>query len=197
MNANKPCSNALKSTAWDDLLADIGQGKRLPLVVMHQLIDEVCGMRLKAEPSPLTIEGSEGVMVNFSKCCYPIPGDDILGYFAEGKGVVIHTNTCPNRTEYSKHPEKWIPVSWAKDISRNFAVNLRIDTKNKPGVLASLATQIAENESNINTVSVEERDGKFSIIRFIIEVKDRVHLARIIRKIRALEGVLKVSRVKG
>ena len=182
---------------WNDLLADIGQGKRLPLVVMHQLIDEVCGMRLKAEPSPLTIEGSEGVMVNLSRCCHPIPGDDILGYFAEGKGVVIHTHTCPNRTEYSKHPEKWIPVSWAKDIEKNFPVTLRIDTKNKPGVLASLAATIAENNSNINTVSVEERDGKFSIIRFTIEVEDRIHLARIMRKVRSLEGVLKISRVKG
>ena len=182
---------------WDDLLSDIGQGKRLPLVVMHQLIDEVCGMRLKAEPSPLTIEGSEGVMVNFARCCHPIPGDEILGYFAEGKGVVIHTQSCPNRAEYKKHPEKWIPVSWAKEIDKHFPVTLRIDTKNKPGVLASLAATIAENDSNINTVSVEERDGKFSIIRFMIEVENRVHLARIMRKVRSLEGVLKISRVKG
>ena len=187
----------IELSSWDDLLLDIGQGKRLPLVVMHQLIDEVCGMRLKAEPSPLTIEGSEGVMVNFARCCHPIPGDDILGYFAEGKGVVIHTQTCPNRAEYSKHPEKWIPVSWSNEIHRNFPVTLRIDTKNKPGVLASLATVIAENDSNINTVSVEERDGKFSIIRFTIEVENRVHLARIMRKVRALEGVIKISRVKG
>ena len=183
--------------SWDDLLADIGQGKRLPLVVMHQLIDEVCGMRLKAEPSPLTIEGSEGVMVNFARCCHPIPGDEILGYFAEGKGVVIHTHTCPNKAEYSKHPEKWIPVTWSREIERNFPVTLRMDTKNKPGVLASLATVIAANHSNINTVSVEERDGKFSIIRFTIEVENRTHLATIMRKIRALEGVIKISRVKG
>ncbi len=182
---------------WNDLLSDVGQGKRLPLVVMHQLIDDACGMRLKAEPSPLTIEGSEGVMVNFARCCHPIPGDGILGYFAEGKGVVIHTQSCPNRTQYNKHPEKWIPVSWANGIDKNFPVTLRIDTKNKPGVLASLATTIAENNSNINTVSVEERDGKFSIIRFTIEVENRIHLARIMRKVRSLEGVLKISRVKG
>lgn len=183
--------------SWDDLLADIGQGKRLPLLVMHQLIDEVCGMRLKAEPSHLTIEGSEGVMVNFARCCYPIPGDEILGYFAEGKGVVIHTQACPNKAEYSKHPEKWIPVTWSRVIERNFPVTLRMDTKNKPGVLASLATVIAANHSNINTVSVEERDGKFSIIRFTIEVENRNHLATIIRKLRSLEGVIKISRVKG
>ena len=137
------------------------------------------------------------MLVNYARCCGPIPGDTIVGFFTTGRGVVIHTADCPNTFEYRKHPDRWVHVSWAEVTEGVFSVTLRLDVENKRGVLGRLASQIAELESNINYVAVEERDGRFSSIRFTIEVADRVHLARIMRRLHRQPGVLRIVRAKG
>lgn len=187
---------------WDRLLEDIGLGKRLPAMVANQIAsgknNKEGGESLKANThNPLAIDGAEGMLINFARCCSPVPGDNIVGFLTAGRGVVVHTFDCPNIGEYRKHPDKWVQVNWADKVLGDFTVNIRIDTENKRGVLANVATAIAEQGSNINYVNVEERDGRVSTIRFSIEVKDRVNLARIIKNVRRVPNVFRVARAKG
>ncbi|MDH3281258.1 MAG: bifunctional (p)ppGpp synthetase/guanosine-3',5'-bis(diphosphate) 3'-pyrophosphohydrolase [Gammaproteobacteria bacterium] len=189
----------LDVSGWDDLLADVGLGKRLPNMVAKQLLPPLSrsDQEPQADHSPLPISGTEGMLISYAKCCHPIPGDSLIGIFTTGRGVVVHTADCPNTMAYRKHPDKWVHVDWAKDVVGDFAGLLRIDVTNKRGVLAKIASIIAEQGSNINNVAVEDRDGKFSSIRFTIEVKDRVHLARLMRNIRGAPSVTRVTRIKG
>ncbi len=193
---------------WDDLLADIGLGKRLPNMVAKQLLPppkrksgkDDTGDRAQSpyEPDePLAIHGAEGMLITYAKCCTPIPGDPIVGFFTTGRGVVVHTADCPNTSDYRKHPDKWLHVDWADELQAVFNVTIRVDAENKRGVLAGVASVIAELDSNINNVGVEDRDGRVSWMRFSIEVKNRVHLAQILRQVRQVSGVIKVTRVKG
>ena len=185
---------------WDDLLSDIGSGKRLADMVAKQLLPPPSHKDKEAkseDDQPLAIRGSEGMLINYARCCNPIPGDPIVGFFTTGRGIVIHTTGCPNAKHYRKQPDKWIPVEWDVEVFGNFPVNLRVEVHNQRGVLARIASVIAEQDSNINNVNVDERDGQFPVIRFIIEVADRVHLARILRQIRTEPSVVRVARAKG
>ena len=187
--------------SWDRLLEDLGSGRRLPAMVAKQ----VASKRKKkkgnggssAGETPLAIDGAEGMLITFARCCSPIPGDHIVGFLSAGRGIVIHTFDCRNIGEYRKHPDKWVHVGWAEEVQRKFPVNVRVDSENKRGVLANIATAIAEQGSNINYVNVEERDGQISTIRFTIEVKDRVNLAHIIKNIRHIPRVFRVARARG
>lgn len=187
--------------SWDRLLEDIGSGKRLPAMVAKQVVskkkkkqgDEASTI----SETPLAIDGAEGMLITFARCCSPIPGDNIVGFFSAGRGVVVHTFDCRNIAEYRKHPDKWVHVDWADKVQRKFSVNVRVDTENKRGVLANIASAIAERGSNINYVNVEERDGQVSTIQFTIEVKNRIELAHIIKNIRHIPNVFRVARARG
>ena len=187
--------------SWDKLMEDIGLGKRLPVMVANQILakrrtgDGVSHQ--EPHETPLAINGTEGMLITFARCCSPVPGDNIVGFLTAGRGVVVHMFDCRNIAEYRKHPDKWVHVDWAENVQGVFSVNVRVDTENKRGVLANVATAIAEQGSNINNVNVEERDGRFSTIRFSIEVKDRINLARILKRVRRVQGVLRVVRAKG
>lgn len=184
---------------WEGLLADIGFGERPAMVVARQLVpadadgDEVDGNTMQ----PLAIRGAEKLLITYGKCCHPIPGDPIVGYFGTGRGLVVHTTDCPNTANYRKHPERSVPLHWAGSIDVEFPVTLRLDTMNQPGALAEAATAIAEAGSNIVNVSVLERDGRNSTLNFTIEVKDRKHLADIMRTLRAQPAVNRQTRIKG
>ena len=147
-----------------------------------------------AKPSPITIAGTEGLVVSYARCCHPIPGDDIMGYLSAGRGVVIHRNVCGNLGEYRKQPHKWIPVIWEPNIDRDFSVEIRVDVVNKPGVLADVAARIGESGSNIEQVSVDERLEDTAALMFSILVRDRIHLAQVIKNIRRMGPVKKVTR---
>ncbi len=190
---------SLQIDSWEELLADIGLGKRLPMIVARQMFPgETCEAPTdEAQLQPLSIKGAEGMSIAYAKCCRPIPGDVVVGFFTSGRGIVVHTADCPNTGSYRRQPEKWIHLEWAKDTAGDFPVNLRMDTENKRGVLASLATTIAEQGSNINHVTVVERDGRNSTINFTIEVKDRTHLARIMRQLRNEKALIRLVRLKG
>jgi (p)ppGpp synthase/HD superfamily hydrolase len=152
---------------------------------------------VKVSTSDLAIRGTEGVVVTYARCCRPIPGDPILGFLSAGRGITIHTPDCPNVAKFRKHPEQWIDVHWEEHIKGVFPVNVRVEVKNQRGVLAQVAAVIAELDANIDTVNIEERDGLNSAIDFIVEVRDRVHLATILRRLRALEPVIRINRMKG
>ncbi len=193
--------SSLRLPTWEALLAEIGLGNRLAAVVARQLIPAVANPAAPAgdaDKAPaFAIRGTEGVVVSYARCCRPIPGDPILGFLSSGRGIVVHAEDCKNVAKFRKHPEQWIDVQWADKIEGVFPVSLRVDVKNQRGVLASVAAAISEQDANIDTVSFDDRDGQYTTMDFTVEVRDRVHLARILRAIRRLETVVRVNRKKG
>ncbi len=185
----------------DALLEQIGLGNRMaPLIARALLPQEVGeGQPLPTAPNndnsrPLSIKGTEGTVVQYAKCCRPIPGDPILGFLTSGRGIVIHTQHCKNVAEFRKYPEKWIDVQWEEEVEGEFPLELRVDVTNQRGVLATVAAAIAETRANIDNISLDERDGLNTTINLTIAVSGRLHLARIIRHLRTIDQVLKISR---
>ncbi|MCH9025861.1 MAG: bifunctional (p)ppGpp synthetase/guanosine-3',5'-bis(diphosphate) 3'-pyrophosphohydrolase [Proteobacteria bacterium] len=175
------------------LYEEIGLGKHLAPLIARRLVGQANGTA-KKDPAPLAIEGTEGVVVSYARCCYPVPGDSIIGFLSSGKGIVIHRDTCGNLTEYRKQPDKWISVNWKENVQRQSMVELRADVNNKTGVLAAVAANISETHSNIDSVSVVERDEDTVTLIFHLQVRDRVQLAQVMRSIRSMPDVLSVSR---
>ena len=180
-----------------ELYEKIGLGERLaPLVARSLLPTAESDSRADANaaPGPLMIAGTEGLLVSHARCCFPIPNDPIMAYLSAGRGVMIHRQTCPNLAEYRKQPEKWISVAWENAGNRLFASEIKVQVSNKMGVLAAVASSIAETETNIDHVSLLERDGDTSSLKFELQVRDRKQLARILRTVRGMPDVLRVSR---
>ncbi|WP_205342854.1 bifunctional GTP diphosphokinase/guanosine-3',5'-bis pyrophosphate 3'-pyrophosphohydrolase [Denitrificimonas caeni] len=181
----------------DDLLEDIGLGNRTAHVVARRLLStEESDANPLAADGPLVIRGTEGLVLNYARCCTPIPGDLIVGHLSAGKGMVVHRDSCKNISEFRNNPEKCVPLTWAKDIDSEFNVELRIELAHQRGLIALLAGTISEADANIEKISVDERDGRISVIQLGISVRDRVHLARIIRKLRGLAGVSRITRMR-
>ena len=178
----------------DDLFEQIGLGERLaPLTARFLLGAEEEGEDVE-DVASLVIAGTEGMVVSYAKCCYPIPGDDVMGYLTAGRGVVIHRNGCGNLSNFRKQPEKWIAVSWEKNIDRDFNCQIQCETRNRTGVLAEVAATIADCGSNIEQVEVISRHEDCSILTFLLQIKDRTHLAQIMRNVRKMPNVIRVSR---
>ncbi len=185
----------------DELLEEIGLGKRIaPLVALRLLPNRATGIKEvvgKNDKQPLYIKGSEGMVVNFGKCCHPIPGDNVIGFLSAGRGIVIHTSSCKNLVDFSDKPEKWVDVVWQPNIEGEFPVEIRVVVKDQKGVLATVAAAISELGANIENVGLENRDGANSTLTFLVAVSDRVHLARIIRRVRGIPQVSKIARARG
>ncbi len=183
----------------EGLLENIGLGRRMPWLAARHLAG-LSKELLESESETrqrLTIRGTEGAVVTFARCCNPIPGDPIIGFASSGRGMVIHLQDCKNLQEYRKHPEKWLDVQWEPAINREFPVPVRVDVVNERGVLAEVASTISESEGNILNVAVDERDGMIATINFSIAVKGRRHLARVMRRLRVVSSVLRISRMRG
>jgi RelA/SpoT family (p)ppGpp synthetase len=185
-----------KRNTLEDLLEDIGFGNRMASLVASALQRDSAPTD-NASAEPLYIKGTEGSVVSFAKCCRPIPGDSIRGFLSAGRGIVVHTQACRNVSEFRKFPEKWIDVQWEQGVQGDFPVDMRVDVNNKRGVLAEVAAAVADAGANIDNVSLEERDGLHTAINLTVAVRNRQHLARIMRRVRALEDVLRISRARG
>jgi RelA/SpoT family (p)ppGpp synthetase len=186
----------LSIKSWDDLLAEIGLGKRIASIVAQQLsLGEGIGVGGEHKAA-MQISGTEGVVVHYGRCCYPIPGDPIAGFLSSGRGIVIHTEDCSNVSEYRKQPDRWIDVQWEPDIDSVFPVALRVEARNQRGSLAAIAASISDLDANIDSVNFEERESQETVLGFIIEVRDRQHLATIMRHIRLQESVVRLRRIK-
>ncbi|MFK7795373.1 MAG: bifunctional (p)ppGpp synthetase/guanosine-3',5'-bis(diphosphate) 3'-pyrophosphohydrolase [Gammaproteobacteria bacterium] len=185
----------------EELYAEIGIGERVAELMIQSLlgIEEVKPKRKKKSDKviPLAIRGTEGVVVNFGKCCSPIPGDQIIGIMTSGKGLVIHRERCRNIDRKNAFKDKWVTVSWAEDHEQDFVATVRVETINQRGVLATLAARIAAAGSNIDDIVFEDKDDKSTTITFAIGVRDRKQLASIIRTLRSNPNVLKASRMRG
>ncbi|MEM8546547.1 MAG: bifunctional (p)ppGpp synthetase/guanosine-3',5'-bis(diphosphate) 3'-pyrophosphohydrolase, partial [Pseudomonadota bacterium] len=178
-----------------ELYEQLGLGERLaPLAARHLATESEDEDNTQHDDRPLTIAGTEGMVVSYGRCCSPIPGDTIIGYLSSGRGIVIHRTQCGNLANYRKQAQKWIEVDWVEGIDERFHVQLTVEAVNRMGVLAEVAATIADTNSNIDQVEVRSRDMDMSVLAFGIEVKDRSHLAEVMRNIRAMKSVQKVSR---
>ena len=177
----------------DELFEKIGLGERLAALVARHLQPARDGAA-SASSGPLMIAGTEGLLVTYARCCFPIPNDPIMAYLSAGRGVMIHRQNCGNLAEYRKQPEKWLSVAWEATEGRMFASEIQLDINNRVGVLAAVASAIAGTETNIDSVSLEERDVNSSALRFQLQVRDRKHLARVMRTIRRMPDVQRVFR---
>jgi guanosine-3',5'-bis(diphosphate) 3'-pyrophosphohydrolase len=170
----------------------------MPAQVAHALAPREAGPEDPVRPhmpgSTILITGNERGVVSFAQCCMPIPGDEIMGYHTTGRGIVVHRLDCPNVADYRKSPERWVATGWDRDVVGDYGVALRIEVENRPGVLAQVAAAIAQADSNIDGVEYLERDTSVAAIRFSIEVRNRDHLAEVIRRTRRLGVVHGVQR---
>lgn len=206
----------------DDLLIEIGLGKRVAAVTAKRLAYPPDHLEPRREDGPkkspartrrangktekrngevpthepLVIQGTEGMVVGFGRCCYPIPGDPILGFVSSGRGIVIHTETCTNMAEQMNRAESWIDIEWGTEVEREFPVEVRVDVTNQKGVLATVAAAISELNVNIDGVSIDDRYGGNSSLLFTLEVTDRKHLATIMRRVRAISLVQRIVRTR-
>ncbi|MGL5250289.1 MAG: bifunctional GTP diphosphokinase/guanosine-3',5'-bis pyrophosphate 3'-pyrophosphohydrolase [Enterovibrio sp.] len=182
----------LKLASFEDLLAQIGLGELMSIMVAKRLLPEHMPIE---RVNHLPIRGSEGMLLSYAKCCYPIPGDQIIAHVSPGKGLVVHREACTNVKNYRQEAEKYINVDWSTEIEQDFTAGVRVDLHKHQGALAELTVRIANTGSNIQSLSTEERDGRLFTVHMLLTAKDRVHLANIMRRIRVLPNVIKVRRV--
>jgi guanosine-3',5'-bis(diphosphate) 3'-pyrophosphohydrolase len=171
----------------EELLADIALGNRMPDQVAHHLVALRGGGRATVAPhaaEKIRITGAERGVLSFGNCCHPLPGDEIIGYLSSGKGIVVHRVECPNVAEFRKSPERCVAIEWDRDVQGDYRAELRIEVINRPGVLATVAAAIAAADSNIENVEYVERDAAAATLLFAMEVKNRKHLADVIRRVR-------------
>ena len=177
-----------------ELFEQLGLGERLAPLTARFLVGAGGDDDSELSAASLVVAGTEGMVVSYAKCCYPIPGDDVMGYLSSGRGVVIHRNSCGNLINFRKQPEKWLAVTWEKEISRDFSSQIQVDTESKTGVLAEVAATIADSDSNIEQVSVLDRYEDCTVLTFVLQVKNRKHLADIMRNVRNMTSVIRVTR---
>jgi len=188
----------IKAENMDSLLQEIGLGNRMARMAARMLLARGNAEGGEAAPAGrLSIRGSEGFVVSYAKCCGPIPGDPIVAAFRPGKGLVVHHQSCPNVGEFRKQSKDWVEVEWDEAVVGEFSTAIEVDVGNKRGMLATLASTISGEGSNIEDVRSLERDGLSSKLRFVISVRDRSHLAAIMRRLRAIPDVMRISRGQG
>jgi GTP pyrophosphokinase len=182
----------------DDLIIEIGLGNRMPQLAVRKLAgleeDSESGM---VQNRPLDIRGSEGMVLTYGKCCHPIPGDPIIGVITAGRGMVIHREDCPNISDLRNKPDKAVSVQWADEIAGDYPTIIRMQVTNQRGVLASLATRIADSNSNIENVDIDEKDAQTTTVTFTVTVRDRAHLAQLMRDLRKIPEVVRIWRSRG
>lgn len=193
---------AMEYTSLDALLEDIGLGNRMPFLIAKRFVadDKQCDLAHentdRTSGSPLIIKGAEDMVINLAKCCRPIPGDPIVGFFSPGKGIVIHRGECKNARIKQRQNNSWLDVEWDQNIEREFSIEIRLEVQNKRGTLATIATAISKMDSSIEKVDIRDQNEELSVDYITFTVRDRVHLAHIMRKLRELPMVVKIARVK-
>ncbi len=185
----------------DEILMDIALGKKVNVMVAHQLTNLMDGVASNKKQTKMldviTIKGSDDMAIQLANCCHPIPGDPILGYINKEKGLLIHTHDCQIVNELSLDHDRWVDVEWEPDSEKLFNVRLSVLVVNERGMLGKIASVIADAESNIDNVSIQDMDGSpFATLNFLVQVRHRQHLAELIRNLRKITKVNKITRVK-
>ncbi len=188
---------ALHYKTTDDLFANTGLGNQLPQAIACQLAQKknvTAPDNTAIRPHALTIKGSQGMVVTFAPCCCPIPGDPIVGFLSRGQGLMIHHHECTKIRDFKGRVNEYVNVRWEDNLDADFTVTLNIQVRSQRGVLAQITQAIAQADANIENVSVQSREGRYSWLEFSLQVRNRVHLARTMRRIRALRTVMKINR---
>ncbi|MFA6902452.1 MAG: ACT domain-containing protein, partial [Gallionellaceae bacterium] len=199
----------VEETSWEKLLketgaksrqeifADIGLGRSLNTVIARKLARVAEESTLHEAPARgvITILGNEGMAVQFGKCCMPIPGDPIIGVIKSGQGLVVHTHDCHVLRKGRNASDDWLDVAWDKNINKMFEVSIKLIVANQRGVLAKVATAIADAESNIENVNFSN-EGDYTALYFTLQVNHRLHLANVMRNLRLIPEVIRISRIK-
>jgi len=189
----------LGAKSRQEVIADIGLGKRLAAIVARKLLS-LAEHHPSEDKAPgagaIVIHGSEGMAVQFARCCNPIPGDPIMGFIKKGQGLVVHTHDCRTASRSRGDPEKWLDVEWAPDTDKMFDVGVRVTVANQRGVLAKVAAAIAAAGSNIDNVNMDEERNLYTTMHFTLQVANRLHLARVMRSLRRIQEVVRIARVR-
>jgi RelA/SpoT family (p)ppGpp synthetase len=182
----------------EDLFEKIGLGERLAPLVARRLLpadaNETTSSNLIKDSGPLAIAGTEGLSVSYARCCFPIPNDPIMAYVTSGHGIVIHREACGNLKNYNKQPDKWLSVTWQPAPGKLFSTEINVQVQSRIGILAEVASEIAATQTSIEKVTIVERDGGVSTEIFELVVADRLQLAQVIKRLRKMPDVVKVSR---
>ena len=190
---NRVCKE-LNFATKEELFSEIGIGNQLVPLIARRLLGQLPnaeGVNLS-----LAINGTEGVVISYAKCCHPIPGDAIVGFFNAGRGIMIHRENCSSIADLRHSPEKYVFVSWADNVSGTFQVELRLETLNKREILAIIASALSDCNANIKNIHIDNEYRKRSVLLFVIQVVNRAHLVKIIKRLRMINMVTKVVRVK-
>jgi len=189
----QPVLQAHQMSDVEELFAAIGTGERLAALVARHFLPEGEAAKQPGHAAPLAIEGTEGLVLDYARCCYPLPGDEIRGHVSTGRGIVVHRLDCKHA---KARPQDWVPLAWSERVQGDFLSEIRMKSIRKRGMLAKVTAEIASGESSIENVQMPDRAGSEAIeMRFVITVRNRVHLARVLRRLRRVEGVEKVFRV--
>jgi guanosine-3',5'-bis(diphosphate) 3'-pyrophosphohydrolase len=189
-------------TSFDQVLTEIGSGQRVSFLTAHQLLSHNGDSSNNSQSEgpnqqPLVIRGSEGFRVNFAHCCYPIPGDSIVGFISAERGIVVHTDRCHNSLDFRDNPERSVTLRWDEDTGDNeFSVELKVELEKSRGIIAVLAAKINRLEANIEKIGVDDEGPRINTVHVVVGVHSRIHLARIMKHIRTIKAVIKVTREK-
>ena len=182
-----------KHASFSELLADIGLGNELSAIVARRLLGE--NAKLSDKQNKVAIRGTEGLLVSYSRCCHPIPNDEIVAVLSPGKGMTIHQTGCSNIRKLSKEePHRVLIMQWGEDVLGDFHASLRIELINHQGTLATLTNTVASCGSNIVGLQTEEKESNVYYIDIELTIKNRLQLANVMRKIRTMPEVQRVSR---
>lgn len=187
------------ASTFEYVLQQIGLGNRVPFAVANLLVPpakrKIADTR-RNSTLPVVIDASEGLLLQYARCCHPIPGDPILGHVTPGKGLVIHLESCRNLKEIRSNPEKCMPLTWSTVVKGEFPVEIKVEITPERGFIAALASRMTEEDATIENISVNEKDAFTSVVDVVLNVKDRIHLADILRRARSLKPVRRIYRVK-
>ncbi len=181
--------------SMDELYESIGLGQQ-PALSVAKTLQPNEEMACHVSHTPITIDASDGILISFARCCRPIPGDPIVGHTSTGKGIVVHRENCKNIKDLRSKKENIIATNWAANAGGEYLTEIRVEIKTDRGIIASLATRIANTGTSIEGIQVDERDAEHSVINLVIAVNNRVHLANIMRKVRTMRSVERVLRAK-
>ncbi|UDG80077.1 bifunctional GTP diphosphokinase/guanosine-3',5'-bis pyrophosphate 3'-pyrophosphohydrolase [Candidatus Steffania adelgidicola] len=184
----------MKLATLEDLLAEIGLGNAMSLVIAKNLQGKRSNLSRSSSPNKLPIKGADGMLITFAKCCRPIPGDLIIAHISPGKGLVIHHECCRNIRSHQKEPGRFMPVEWEIVNKQDFTAEIKVAMFNYQGALAHLTASINAANSNIQSLNTEEKNGRVYTACIRLTTDDRNHLAKIMRKIRIIPDVIKVHR---
>ena len=185
---------AMSKVDMDSLLIDVALGNTLPHIAVAHLTSKQEDSAVSGEIATLGIRGTEGMGVTYAKCCCPLPGDAIQGYLGQEKGLMVHRDSCRNLSELREQPDRLISLHWDESIERSYPAAVRVQAENRRGMIALLATRLSAIGLNIDRIATQNKDVEFTFVDLELQVTSRTHLARVMKRLRTVDGVLKVVR---